>query len=390
MEDPFGLHRSAARRYVHARPEFHPLRVTREAPILYSLARSALFTLPAETAHEVVLEGLASLPLPARRALRWINEVDDPRLRSTVCGIEFPNPVGLAAGFDKSASAFNGLGALGFGFVEIGTVTANGQPGNPRPRVFRLPADSALLNRMGFNNPGAEAVAARLARTPIERIVGINIGKSKVTPLEHAVDDYVTSLELLQPFARYVVVNVSSPNTPGLRELQDAGPLRDLLLAVVARARKPGTTGVPVFVKIAPDLSDEQVDQVVDIAHDTGAAGIIATNTTVRREGLLTRNMEALGPGGISGSPLRARAHELVARIHGRSQGNLAIIGVGGIMTPRDAWERICAGANLIQLYTGLIYEGPGIVKRINRGLLGFLDRAGMGNIREAVGSGEV
>jgi dihydroorotate dehydrogenase len=240
---------------------------------------------------------------------------------------------------------------------------------------------------MGFNNPGAEAVAARLARTPKEGVVGINIGKSKVTPLEDAVADYVRSVDLLITFADYLVINVSSPNTPGLRDLQDASPLRELLASVVGRASHSGTGSVPVLVKIAPDLGDEQVDQGVAIALESGAAGIIAVNTTIRRDGLDTPGVESMGPGGISGRPLRSRAQELVARIYSRTQGTLPIIGVGGIMTPLDAWERIRAGANLVQLYTGMIYEGPGLVRRINKGILKFLDRDGFKTIAEAVGS---
>ncbi|MEX2569843.1 MAG: quinone-dependent dihydroorotate dehydrogenase [Gemmatimonadota bacterium] len=359
-------------------------------PILYPLARAALFQLPAEAAHEIATDALAALPAPARTALRLTTNVADSRLQTRLWEIEFPNPVGLAAGFDKSAEAFNGLAALGFGFVEIGTITAVPQAGNPRPRVFRLPADRALLNRMGFNNPGAEVVAARLARARVETVLGVNVGKSKVTPLDRAVDDYLRSIELLEPFARYIVVNISSPNTPGLRELQDAGPLRELLRAIAAR--KPADAPArraPVLVKLAPDLTDPQLDQAVEIALQEGISGIVAVNTTTSRDGLRTprERVAAMGAGGISGAPLRQRAHDALARIHARSEGRVPIIGVGGIFTAEDAWARIRAGASLIQLYTGFIYGGPGLVRRINQGLLSRMEREGIGSIAEAVGT---
>lgn len=314
----------------------------------------------------------------------------DSRLATRVFGIDFPNPIGLAAGFDKRGGAFNALGALGFGFVEIGTITAHGQAGNPKPRIFRIPRDQALLNRMGFNNPGADAVAGELRSSPLETILGINIGKSKVTPLEAAVEDYMQSLELLMPFASYLVVNVSSPNTPGLRELQDAEPLRELLRSVVAAARRADGSELPVLVKLAPDLSDAQLDQAVEIAVETGAAGIIAVNTTISRDGLQTPadQIDRLGNGGISGVPVRARAQEVVARIFASTGGRIPIVGVGGIFTAEDAWQRIRAGASLVQLYTGFIYEGPGIIKRIKQGLLERMENAGFESIGEVVGSG--
>ncbi|HEX7242973.1 MAG TPA: quinone-dependent dihydroorotate dehydrogenase, partial [Longimicrobiaceae bacterium] len=354
-----------------------------------------LFSLPAETAHGLAAAALdaALAARPARDAARAALAVDHPALRVTRWGIDFPNPVGLAAGFDKSGEHFNALGALGFGFVEIGTVTAHAQPGNPHPRLFRLPADGALLNRLGFNNPGAEAVARRLGRTPIEPVLGINLGKSKVTPLEAAAGDYLRSLELLEPFARYLVVNVSSPNTPGLRTLQDAAPLRELLRALRGRAGElaaaRGGPARPVLLKIAPDLTDEQVVEVVGIAKEEGIAGVIATNTTVSREGLRTprARVEALGAGGISGRPLRDRATEVVSRVWRETRGSLPVVGVGGIFDARDAWERIRAGASLVQLYTGFVYGGPTLVREINRGLLRFLRREGFRSLEEAVGS---
>jgi dihydroorotate dehydrogenase len=361
----------------------------------YRLLRPFLFQVPAETAHQLAAGALdaAMLTPPARALSRAWLDVRDPALAVERFGIRFPNPVGLAAGFDKSGEHFNALGALGFGFVEIGTVTAHAQPGNPAPRLFRLPDDRALLNRMGFNNPGAAAVAARLRRTRIEPVLGINLGKSKVTPLEDATADYLRSLELLEPYARYLVVNVSSPNTPGLRTLQDAAPLRELLSALRARtaelASARGEAPKPVLLKIAPDLTDEQVSEVVGIAVDEGMAGIIATNTTVSREGLRTprAEVEAMGAGGISGAPLRRRARDVVGRIWRATEGRLPIMGVGGIFTADDAWEMIRAGASLVQVYTGFVYAGPEMVRDINRGLLRRLRREGMRSISEAVGA---
>ncbi|MEW5931818.1 MAG: quinone-dependent dihydroorotate dehydrogenase [Gemmatimonadota bacterium] len=363
--------------------------------MLYDLFRPLLFTLPAETAHAVATGAMdAALGTRAARdAARAVLGVEDPALAVTRWGIRFPNPVGLAAGFDKSGAYFNALGALGFGFVEIGTVTALAQPGNPRPRLFRLPEDGALLNRLGFNNPGAEAVARRLARTAVEPVLGINLGKSKATPLEEATGDYLRSLELLERYARYLVVNVSSPNTPGLRKLQDAGPLRELLRALRARAGElaaaRGEAARPILLKIAPDLTDAQVVEVVGIAREEGIAGMIATNTTVSREGLRTprAEVEALGDGGISGRPVRQRALEVVGLIWRETRGELPTVGVGGIFDARDAWERIRAGASLVQLYTGFVYGGPTVVRDVNRGLLRLLRREGFRSLEEAVGS---
>lgn len=362
--------------------------------LIYQLARWPLFSMPPETAHEVVTTWLdaALATAPARATARALLGVNEPALRVRRWGIDFPNPVGLAAGFDKTGGSFNALAALGFGFVEIGTVTSEAQPGNPRPRLFRLPEDGALLNRMGFNNPGAAAVARRLARTPIEPVLGINLGKSKVTPLEEAAADYLRSVDLLLPHARYLVVNVSSPNTPGLRSLQETEPLRALLRAVVGRVRsdRSGRHDIPVLVKLAPDLSDAQTEQAVDIAVAEGIAGIIAVNTTVERQGLRTPSteVERMGMGGISGRPLRRRALEMVARIHAHTQGSIPIIGVGGIFTAEDAWDRIRAGASLLQVYTGFIYQGPTIARDINRGLLAIMRREGVATVEEVVGTG--
>jgi dihydroorotate dehydrogenase len=372
-----------------------PIAARAPSVLPYRLLRPVLFSLAPEAAHEFGSHAL-SLALgsaTARRRARRHFLVDAPELRIARWGIEFPNPVGLAAGFDKAGALFNALGALGFGHVEIGTVTAHAQPGNPRPRLFRLPADGALLNRMGFNNPGAEAVAERLSVGAIEPVLGINLGKSKVTPLEQATADYLRSFELLAPFARYVVINVSSPNTPGLRQLQDAKPLRQLIATLRDRARSVAAEGsgrvLPVLVKIAPDLSDAQVDEAVEIALEEGAAGMIATNTTVSRAGLRTpaARVAALGAGGISGAPLARRADEVVRRIYRRAGQALPVIGVGGISTAEDAWRRIRAGASLVQVYTGFVYHGPSIARDLNRGLLRRLRRDGHASLDAIVGS---
>jgi dihydroorotate dehydrogenase len=301
--------------------------------------------------------------------------------------------VGLAAGFDKNGMAAEALAALGFGFIEVGTVTHRAQPGNPRPRLFRLPLDRALINRLGFNNHGAQAVAEHLAKQRPDCILGINIGKSRMVPVEDAIPDYVASFELLHPVADYMVVNVSSPNTPHLRELQRAGALEALLKKLQQRneelSRGPTRPGpVPLLVKIAPDLELEDLESIVEVAQNTGLSGIIATNTTTSRASLRTaaREVEAYGEGGLSGAPLRARATEIVARLYQLTRGRLTIIGTGGIFTAADAWEKICAGASLVQLYTGFIYEGVGVVRRINDGLALMAEREGFHSLDEAVG----
>lgn len=353
---------------------------------LYRALRAPLFRLPAEDAHALATGALGAVlaAAPARSLLRQRLRPDAPELRVSRWGIDFPGPVGLAAGFDKSGASLNALGALGFGFVEIGTVTREAQPGNPRPRIFRLPADGALLNRMGFNNPGAPCVAERLRRTRIEPVLGVNLGKSRSTPLEHAVEDYRESARLLAPFARYLVINVSSPNTPGLRALQEAAPLRELISAVVGLVGPP----LPVLVKLAPDLADAQVEEAVEIAGNAGAAGIVATNTTVSRGGLATPSdaLSRLGTGGISGRPLRTRALEVVSLVYRTTGGRLPIIGVGGIRTVDDAWAMVTAGASLLQVYTGFVYEGPLLPYRLSTGLLRRLREAGLSRLDEAVG----
>jgi dihydroorotate dehydrogenase len=302
-------------------------------------------------------------------------------LRVRALGLEFPGPLGLAAGFDKDARGTRGLAALGFGFVEVGTVTARAQPGNPRPRMFRLTADRALVNRMGFNNAGAAAAAARLGRIRGRRsgggpVVGVNIGKTRAAPDEDAAADYAASARVVAAVADYVVVNVSSPNTPGLRDLQAADRLRPVLVAVRAALDAAVCGGqpnrrVPLLVKIAPDLADADVDAIADLALEVGLDGIIATNTTVSRDGLASSPGEvaSAGAGGLSGPPLRARALEVLTRLRERAGDRLVLIAAGGIETPDDAWERLRAGATLVQAYTGFVYGGPLWPRRMHAGL---------------------
>ena len=296
--------------------------------------------------------------------------------------MRFPAPLGLAAGFDKNATAVDAWGAVGFGYAELGTVTPRPQPGNPAPRLFRLPEDKAILNRMGFNNDGALKVAKNLERKKSGDVVGINIGKNKTS--DDAVRDYRTGASLLGPLADYVVVNVSSPNTPGLRDLQAIEELRPILTAVQE------ATDTPVLVKIAPDLSDEDIDAVADLALELGLAGIVATNTTISREGLITdtTRVEEMGAGGISGAPLNDRSLEVLKRLRSRVGDRLVLISVGGISTPEQAWERIAAGASLLQGYTPFIYGGLGWIRRIHRGLAKQVEAHGLENIGAAVGSG--
>ena len=315
----------------------------------------------------------------------------DPRLQQTLCGLTFKHPVGLAAGFDKNAEAIALWPRIGFAFSEVGTITAQAQLGNPLPRLFRLPADEAVINRYGFNNQGAIAVAERLKSDPVSPPgypVGINLGKSKLTPLEDAPSDYLTSFQLLYPYGDYFVVNVSSPNTPGLRKLQS----RDNLARIVSLLHDHNPEQKPVLVKIAPDLTWEQLDELLVFVLSSSISGVIATNTTLQREGLKTREIAQTGRppseelGGLSGLPLQARATEMVRYIYKHTDGKIPIIGVGGINSADAAWEKIAAGASLVQLYTGLVYEGPGLAARIVRGLIAKLDRTGFSTISEVVG----
>jgi dihydroorotate dehydrogenase len=344
--------------------------------MLYRLLFHAFFRwIGAERAHRLGFGAIRLVAaLPGGTAVpRAVCAPSDPALRVKALGLEFPGPFGLAAGFDKNGVGIAGLAALGFGFVEIGTVTGQPQPGNPAPRLFRLPRDRALINRLGFNNDGAEAVARRLARGRPRNgaVVGVNIGKTKVVPEAEATADYVFSARLLAPHADYLVVNVSSPNTPGLRNLQAVATLRPLLLAVRDAADAAAGRHVPLLVKIAPDLADADIDAVADLARDIGLDGIVATNTTVARDGLVTPAAEVAvcGAGGLSGPVLRQRSLAVLRRLRARVGDDMTLIGVGGIETAADARERLDAGATLVQGFTGFIYHGPLWARRIHKGL---------------------
>lgn len=370
-------------------------------PLIFSV-----FKLDPEWAHSQVMRLLSRLGQPpladgvseqSRQTPlhQWISQqlgCVDNRLSQSLWGLQFQNPMGLAAGFDKDGEAILAWPLMGFGFAELGTVTRFPQPGNPQPRLFRLVEDEAVLNRMGFNNHGAEALAARLKplwqhrRSAIP--IGINLGKSKVTPLAEAADDYRFSFQRLKPLGDYFVVNVSSPNTPGLRSLQAAEQLEPIL----ASLQQENTEAKPLLVKIAPDLNWSDIDAVIDLARTHTLAGIIATNTTISRQGLTTKVLPPTQrpiteeAGGISGAPLRQRSTEVIRYIYQKTEGTLPIIGVGGIFTADDAWDKITAGASLLQVYTGWIYEGPWMVRRVLEGLLHKLDQHGLDSIGSAVG----
>lgn len=326
-----------------------------------------------EDVHQWVMNRLTwAYSFPSIRSwMRKKYSISHPDLERELWGIKFPNPVGLAAGFDKDAKYLDPLGCLGFGFVEIGTVTPVGQSGNDRPRLFRLPEDSALINRMGFNNRGATSAVPRIKRRAEQIVVGGNIGKNKETALERADTDYEKCFEWMYKAVDYFVVNVSSPNTPGLRQLQDKQPLTNLLSKLMKMNYELGS-GKPILLKIAPDLTNEQLDDIIDIVKTTGIHGIVATNTTISREGLhtSTNKIDKIGAGGLSGKPLKERATEVVRYIHKNSNGSIPIIAVGGIFTAEDAIEKLEAGASLVQVYTGFVYEGPSIARKICEGLL--------------------
>lgn len=354
---------------------------------MYRLARALLFLLPAERAHRLgmlLLRWLGHLP----GVCRWLRARTLSALpydaAVTVAGMPWTHPVGLAAGLDKDAEAVAGLLALGFAAVEVGTVTPKPQPGNPRPRLFRIPEQHALINRMGFNNHGAlEATEHLRAHTWKAAPVGVNLGKNKDTPLERAVEDYVACVDALAPLGDYVVVNASSPNTPGLRKLQEPEHLTALLQAVRERLEQVAP-GKPLFLKIAPDLTPEAVDEVVDVARACGLAGLIATNTTIARP---FEHPVAKEAGGLSGSPVREASTAVIRRAYARSGGTLPIIGVGGIFTAEDVYQKLRAGASAVQVYTGFIYEGPGMVRRLLEGLGPLLARDGLRSVREAIGA---
>jgi dihydroorotate dehydrogenase len=369
--------------------------------------RPILFSQPPERIHDWTIEALGfagrhSLLCDALEAF-----FQAPRLPVQLFGLSFPNPIGLAAGMDKGADAVPAWAALGFGFSELGAVTRQAQPGNPPPRVFRAIADEAIVNRMGFNNAGAETMAARLAtlrscgRWPAHP-VGVNLGKSKTTPLDRAADDYAESFRLLWPYLDFFVVNVSSPNTPNLRQLQDKAALDEILaalqeinqsLAQAASAQTGGTTPAlrrrPVLVKVAPDLSFDALDDLLALVGPRDLAGIVATNTTVARPPAADPSVQAVyaEAGGLSGRPLTQRSTEVIRHLHRQTRGALPIIGVGGIFNADDAWDKITAGASLLQLYTGLVFEGPGLPRTIVRGLIQRLLRHGFGCVQDAVGS---
>lgn len=338
------------------------------------ILRPLLFRFDPEKVHHWSFTAIRILfALGLGPVIRKIYTVRDPRLEREVFGLKFPNPVGLAAGFDKDARLFRELAGFGFGFIEIGTLTPKPQPGNPKKRLFRLKADQAIINRMGFNNGGVKEAAARL-KVPHTVLIGGNIGKNKVTPNAEAENDYRICLRELYPYVDYFVVNVSSPNTPGLRELQEKAPLTNLLKGLRSEgaklAKEAGSREKPLLLKIAPDLNESQLMDIVEIVRDTGIDGVIATNTTIEREGLRSEK-ELIGEtGGLSGKPLRDRSTEVIRFLVKHSEGAFPVIGVGGIHSPEDALEKLEAGASLVQLWTGFIYEGPGLVKRINKAVL--------------------
>jgi dihydroorotate dehydrogenase len=338
------------------------------------LLKPILFLFRPERAHHFTVSLLKlTLGIPGLSQLfRGAYRLDDPRLEREVMGLTFRNPVGLAAGFDKDGKSFRAMAALGFGFIEVGTVTPRPQAGNPQPRLFRLPEDEALINRMGFNNAGVDALVERLKGDPPEGlIIGGNIGKNKDTPNQEAVKDYLYGFEKLFPYVDYFVVNVSSPNTPNLRDLQEKEPLTRLLRALQERNRAKSVPK-PMLLKIAPDLTDGQLDDIVEIVETTGLDGIIATNTTISRKGLHEdpQRIAEIGAGGLSGRPVRDRSTEVIRYLHEKTQGRLTLIGVGGIVHPEDALEKLAAGASLVQVYSGMVYTGPGLVRDIKKALL--------------------
>ena len=362
-----------------------------------NLLRPILFTQNAEQIHERTMHALNWV---GRREL-FCSAVESffgaPELPSDVFGLHFPNPVGLAAGMDKHAEALPTWPALGFGFTELGAVTWLPQPGNPLPRIFRAIPDAAIVNRMGFNNPGAGAVAETLSRwRALDRWpahpVGMNLGKSKVTPLEKAPEDYAKSFRALKPHLDFFVVNVSSPNTPNLRKLQDKSALDEILAAIQQVQSEPAESANrqsrPVLVKVAPDLSFDALDEILELVEPRQIAGIVATNTTISRPGTSNPELQRVysETGGLSGRPLRARSTEVISHLYRQTRGRLPIIGVGGIFDAADAWEKIAAGASLVQVYTGMVYEGPGTARAIATGLLEKLEAVGLGQLSEAVG----
>lgn len=358
---------------------------------MYQLIRKYLFQQDPEEIHEKTIHALKLVEesAPGKTLLKMMYQLRDSRLETSLWGLKFPNPVGLAAGFDKNAEVYHALGALGFGFVEVGTLTPQGQPGNPKPRLFRLPEHQAVINRMGFNNHGAYLASQHLVDFAYSDVpIGINIGKNKVTPNEEAASDYSKCLDMLYAYGHYFVINVSSPNTPNLRDLQETESLRVLIAAVKEKAAELEMRGIkkkPILLKVAPDMSDEQMRDVVLAAVEEGISGIIATNTTLSREAV-ANHPKAEEAGGLSGKPLTERSTAWVKKIYQEVGAKVPIVGVGGIYTGEDAYQKIRAGASLVQVYTGMIYQGPGIAKQINKKLLKLLARDGFTHISEAVG----
>lgn len=359
------------------------------------MVRPVMFSLDAERAHKL---GMMALRNGLASGLFAPRSSELPQgLAVSRFGLDFANPLGLAAGFDKNAVAVDALANLGFGFVEVGTVTYEPQPGNERPRLFRLPADRALINRLGFNNDGAETVVRRLSQSRRPCVIGINIGKNRTVKLEDAVANYLRCFELVYSAADYIAINVSSPNTPGLRDLQQIGALRELLLAIIERGNElseqketggseTGPRRKPVLVKIAPDLSDDEIIAIADLCTELGADGIIATNTTVSRKGLRSVNLEDIGAGGVSGKPLTQRSNRVISLIFRHTQGRLPIVGVGGVFSGEDAFEKIAAGASLLQAYTGFVYGGPRFAVELLTGLARILETEGFSSLDAAVG----
>lgn len=356
---------------------------------MYSLIRRLLFALDAERSHDLTLAMLrAAYRVPGARALaRGCYAGRTPSLPVEVMGLRFPNPLGLAAGLDKDARCLAPLLDFGFGFLELGTVTPRPQPGNPRPRLFRLARHAAIINRMGFNSSGLDVFLANLAAQPRRGLIGINLGKNKLTPDAQAIDDYLAGLRAVYAHADYVTLNISSPNTPGLRALQDEAPLAALLAALKQEQRRLAQSHgrqVPIALKIAPDLDDNGVDAIARLLVEHHMDAVIATNTTISRPGLEQEPL-ARESGGLSGAPLRAASTQVIRRLHATLQGRIPIIGVGGIGNADDAWEKLVAGADLLQLYTAFIYRGPGVVGEIVRGLAAKVRTQGATSLADAL-----
>ncbi|MCQ4087034.1 quinone-dependent dihydroorotate dehydrogenase [Saccharibacillus sp. JS10] len=355
------------------------------------LAKPLFFRMDPEKAHHLVIDGMRraeSTPGGLTLLRKMYGTEQDEALLTEVAGLTFPSPIGLAAGLDKNAEAVPGFSSVGFGFMEVGTVTPFAQPGNEQPRLFRLPSDEALINRMGFNNEGAEAMKNRLASLTERPVpIGVNIGKNKVTPNEEAYLDYERCIRMLYPYADFFIVNISSPNTPDLRRLQHGDDLRRLLTAVTQELANQAGEAMPkpVFVKIAPDLDDAELEQTVEAISQSGVSGLIATNTTLSREGLTHSNKVEMG--GLSGRPLTGRSTEIVRRAYAQTQGRLPIVGSGGIFTAEDAYAKIRAGASLIEIYTAMIYKGPEINRQLHTGLKKLLQMDGFTHISQAVGA---